>query len=157
MRRHVTCFVEKAGFKPRTLGTKAERCDHCATRPVVCRAYIHYVCRAYNILIYQGRPRHLACQGWPQGRPRATPTSTYQVYTDLNCIYHLYAWYLPTIVFSYSWYITMYVPCIYYVCMAYNFLIYWLYFLYILVILCVYSTYTGYMFFMCQVYIHMLN
>jgi hypothetical protein len=26
--------VEKAGFKPRTLGTKAERSDHCATRPV---------------------------------------------------------------------------------------------------------------------------
>jgi hypothetical protein len=25
MKRHVTCFVEKAGFEPRTLGTKAER------------------------------------------------------------------------------------------------------------------------------------
>ncbi len=25
---------EKAGFKPRTLGTKVERYDHCATRPV---------------------------------------------------------------------------------------------------------------------------
>ncbi len=35
MKRHVTCFVEKAGFKPRTLGTKAERYDHCATRPVL--------------------------------------------------------------------------------------------------------------------------
>jgi hypothetical protein len=34
MKRHVTCFVEKAGFKPRTLGTKAERYDHCATRQV---------------------------------------------------------------------------------------------------------------------------
>ena len=34
MKRHVTCFVEKAGFEPRTLGTKAERYDHCATRPV---------------------------------------------------------------------------------------------------------------------------
>ncbi len=34
MKRHVTCFVEKAGFEPRTLGTKAERHDHCATRPV---------------------------------------------------------------------------------------------------------------------------
>jgi hypothetical protein len=28
MKRHVTCFVEKAGFEPRTLGTKAERYDH---------------------------------------------------------------------------------------------------------------------------------
>jgi hypothetical protein len=34
MKRHVTCFVEKAGFEPRTLGTKAERYDNCATRPV---------------------------------------------------------------------------------------------------------------------------
>jgi hypothetical protein len=34
MKRHVTCFVEKAGFEPRTLITKAERYDHCATRPV---------------------------------------------------------------------------------------------------------------------------
>jgi hypothetical protein len=34
MKRHVTCFVEKAGFEFRTLGTKAERYDHCATRPV---------------------------------------------------------------------------------------------------------------------------
>jgi hypothetical protein len=34
MKRHVTCFVEKAGFEPRTLGTSAERYDHCATRPV---------------------------------------------------------------------------------------------------------------------------
>jgi hypothetical protein len=33
MKRHVACFVEKAGFEPRTLGTKAERCDHCATHP----------------------------------------------------------------------------------------------------------------------------
>ena len=34
MNRHVlvTCFVEKTGFEPRTLGTKAERYDHCATR-----------------------------------------------------------------------------------------------------------------------------
>jgi hypothetical protein len=31
---HVTCFVEKAGFESRTLGTKVERYDHCATRPV---------------------------------------------------------------------------------------------------------------------------
>ncbi len=30
----VPCFVEKAGFEPRTLGTKAERHAHCATRPV---------------------------------------------------------------------------------------------------------------------------
>ncbi len=36
MKRHVTCFVEKAGFEPRTLGTKVERYDHCATRPVRC-------------------------------------------------------------------------------------------------------------------------
>ncbi len=34
MKRHATCFVGKAGFEPRTLGTKAERYDHCATRPV---------------------------------------------------------------------------------------------------------------------------
>jgi hypothetical protein len=36
MKRYVTCIVEKAGFRvePRTLGTKAERNDHCATRPV---------------------------------------------------------------------------------------------------------------------------
>jgi hypothetical protein len=34
MKRHVTCFVEKVGFEPSTLGTKAERHDHCATRPV---------------------------------------------------------------------------------------------------------------------------
>ncbi len=36
MKRHVTCFVEKAGFEPRTLGTdsEAERYDHCATRSV---------------------------------------------------------------------------------------------------------------------------
>jgi hypothetical protein len=34
MKRHVTCFVEKAGFEPRTLGTKAECYDHCATSPV---------------------------------------------------------------------------------------------------------------------------
>ncbi len=31
----MTCFVEKAGFEPRTLGTKAERYNHCATRQVV--------------------------------------------------------------------------------------------------------------------------
>jgi hypothetical protein len=35
MKRHVTCFVEKAGFEPRTLGTNAERYDHCAARPVM--------------------------------------------------------------------------------------------------------------------------
>ncbi len=35
MKRHVTCFVEKSGFEPRTFGIKAERYDHCATRPVV--------------------------------------------------------------------------------------------------------------------------
>ncbi len=35
MKRHVTCFVEKAGFESRTLGTKAERYDHCATRLVL--------------------------------------------------------------------------------------------------------------------------
>ncbi len=34
MKRHVTCFVEKAGFEPMSLGTKAERYDHCATRLV---------------------------------------------------------------------------------------------------------------------------
>ncbi len=34
MKRHVTCFVEKAGFEPKTLGTKAECYDPCATRPV---------------------------------------------------------------------------------------------------------------------------
>ncbi len=34
MKRHVTCFVEKARFEPMTLGTKAERYDHCATRQV---------------------------------------------------------------------------------------------------------------------------
>ncbi len=34
MKRHVTCFVEKAGFEPRSLGTKAERYNHCATRLV---------------------------------------------------------------------------------------------------------------------------
>jgi hypothetical protein len=34
MKRHVTCFVEKAGFEPRTLGTKAEHYDHYATRPM---------------------------------------------------------------------------------------------------------------------------
>ena len=34
MKRHVTCFVEKARFEPMTLSTKAERYDHCATRPV---------------------------------------------------------------------------------------------------------------------------
>ncbi len=31
---HVTCFVEKARFEPRTLGTKVERYDHYATHPV---------------------------------------------------------------------------------------------------------------------------
>jgi hypothetical protein len=35
MKRHVSCFLEKAGFEPRTLGTKAERYDHCATRPAI--------------------------------------------------------------------------------------------------------------------------
>jgi hypothetical protein len=35
MKRHVACFVEKAGFEPRTLGTEAERQDHCATHPVM--------------------------------------------------------------------------------------------------------------------------
>ncbi len=35
MKRHVPCFVEKSGFEPRTLGTKAERYDHCATRLVI--------------------------------------------------------------------------------------------------------------------------
>jgi hypothetical protein len=35
MMRHVTCFVEKAWIEARTLGTKAERYDHCATRPVL--------------------------------------------------------------------------------------------------------------------------
>ncbi len=37
-------FVEKAGFEPRTLGTKAERYDHCASRPVI-TAYICYSLR----------------------------------------------------------------------------------------------------------------
>jgi hypothetical protein len=37
MKRHATCFVEKVGFEPRTLGTEAERYDHCATRPVLAR------------------------------------------------------------------------------------------------------------------------
>jgi hypothetical protein len=32
VKRHITRFVEKAGFEPRTLGTKAECYDHCATR-----------------------------------------------------------------------------------------------------------------------------
>ncbi len=32
--RHAPCFVEKAGFEPRTMGIKAECYDHCATRPV---------------------------------------------------------------------------------------------------------------------------
>ncbi len=35
IKRHVTSFVEKARFETRTLRTKAERYDHCATRPVV--------------------------------------------------------------------------------------------------------------------------
>ena len=35
MKKYVKCFVGKAGFEPRTLGTKAERHDHCATRPVL--------------------------------------------------------------------------------------------------------------------------
>ncbi len=35
MKRHVKCFVGKAGFEPRTLGTKVERYDHCATRQVM--------------------------------------------------------------------------------------------------------------------------
>ncbi len=39
MKRHVTCFVEKVGFEPKTLGTKAERYDHCATRPVMIVLY----------------------------------------------------------------------------------------------------------------------
>jgi len=30
-------FVEKVGFEPRTLGTKAEHFDHCATRLVELR------------------------------------------------------------------------------------------------------------------------
>jgi hypothetical protein len=34
MKRHATCFVGKAGFEPRTLGTKEERYDLCITRPV---------------------------------------------------------------------------------------------------------------------------
>ena len=32
--RHVMCYVEKAGFKPRTLGTGAERATNCASAPV---------------------------------------------------------------------------------------------------------------------------
>jgi len=35
MKRHLTCFQEKAWFEPMTLGAKAERYDHCATRPVL--------------------------------------------------------------------------------------------------------------------------
>ena len=34
MKRHVPCFVKKAGCEPRTLVTKAERYDHCTTCPV---------------------------------------------------------------------------------------------------------------------------
>ncbi len=41
MKRHVSCFVEKAGFEPRTLGTKAERYDHCATRMVDYNPYLY--------------------------------------------------------------------------------------------------------------------
>jgi hypothetical protein len=39
----------KARFEPRTLGTKAERYDHCATRPVVlCTWYIPNHWRQYT-------------------------------------------------------------------------------------------------------------
>jgi hypothetical protein len=31
---NMLCGKKKARFEPRTLGTKAERYDHCATRPV---------------------------------------------------------------------------------------------------------------------------
>ncbi len=34
LNNHVTCLVEMARFEFRTLGTKAERYDYCATRPV---------------------------------------------------------------------------------------------------------------------------
>jgi hypothetical protein len=52
MKRHVKCFVEKAGFEPRTLGTKAECYDHWATRPakeyvLVCTLYL----QTYETLI----------------------------------------------------------------------------------------------------------
>jgi hypothetical protein len=36
MKKHVTCFVENAGIKPRTLGNKAERYNNCATCPIKC-------------------------------------------------------------------------------------------------------------------------
>jgi hypothetical protein len=53
MKRHVTCFVEKALFEPRTLGTKVERYDHCATRPVLVKmissgAWIHIEVQALD-------------------------------------------------------------------------------------------------------------
>jgi hypothetical protein len=38
-------LVEKAGFEPRTLGTTAERYDHCTTRPV---GYL-YIVFSFNI------------------------------------------------------------------------------------------------------------
>ncbi len=41
MKRHVTCFAEKAWFEPRTLSTKADRYDHCATRPGKFSKYIN--------------------------------------------------------------------------------------------------------------------
>jgi hypothetical protein len=42
MKRHVPCFMEKAGFEPRTLGTKAERYNHSATRPVAIFLHLPY-------------------------------------------------------------------------------------------------------------------
>jgi hypothetical protein len=69
MKRHVICFVEKAGFEPRTfkLGTKVECYDHCATRQVylcnkksmyldkpgmylVCTWYVKEVCTETNMV-----------------------------------------------------------------------------------------------------------
>ncbi len=58
MKRHVTCFVEKAGFEPRTLGTKAERYDHCSTRLVSMPAKLWWFSSIFG-LKFSRRPSQL--------------------------------------------------------------------------------------------------
>ncbi len=67
MKRHATCFVEKAWFEPRTLGTKAERYNHCATRQVTKLTPIWartFACKFIVYLAYSDFLFSLFLAGW---------------------------------------------------------------------------------------------
>ncbi len=70
MNRLVTCFVKKAGFEPRTLGTKAERYDHCATRPVDTSP-------KQSTLYFEAKSEKKMCRSWIFATPDYTDAYAY--------------------------------------------------------------------------------